>query len=137
MTEILLSLITGGVGLILLAPFGFWLNNKLDQKKKIAYPVKPFVLSEYYERMEKVSLEIQEEQEKQEKYHITLWWGLDGLRLYDDGTTKWISRRKQESVNQNISYTPCQSQVASPFSSLSSIAQYQFALNYMNSFSAN
>lgn len=108
MGEILLSLIAGGVGLMFLAPFGFWLSNKLEQEKKIECPVKPFVLSEYYERMEKVSLEIQEEQEKKEKYHITLWWGLDGLRLYDDGATKWISRRKQEPANQNISYTPCQ-----------------------------
>lgn len=99
--------ICAGCGILL--PFGlkYFIQTRNKKQKEIISPT-PFVLSEYYERMEKVSLEIQEEQEKQEKYHITLWWGLDGLQLYDDGTTRWISRRKQEPVNQNISYTPCQ-----------------------------
>lgn len=111
-----LGLIIGYVGIAigLLWPFILSLSGHKHRNKekplgpKTTLPVKTFVVSEYYERMEKVSLEIQEEQEKKEKYYITLWWGLDGLRLYDDDTMEWISRRKQESVNKNISYTPCQ-----------------------------
>lgn len=48
------------------------------------------------EEHENFILELQEEKEKQEKYEIVLWWGLDGLKLKDDGTTEWISRRKPE-----------------------------------------
>lgn len=48
------------------------------------------------EEHESYILEIQEEKEKQEAYEIVLWWGLDGLKLRDDGTTEWISRRKHQ-----------------------------------------
>lgn len=41
------------------------------------------------------TLKLQEEREKQEPYLITLWWGFDGLRLNADGSTEWISRRKE------------------------------------------
>lgn len=48
---------------------------------------------EYMERIEKVSLEILERKQPTSQV-ITLWWGLDGLRLKEDGTTEWVSRKK-------------------------------------------
>jgi len=65
----------------------------------------PFVLSEYFDRMEKTNLEILE-QRVQVKQVIILWWGLDGLQLSENGTLKWISRKKQPIVS-NV-YQPWQ-----------------------------
>ena len=65
-----------------------------------------FSVSEYFDRMEKVSLEILETMEPIDKT-ITLWWGFDGIRLSEDGTYKWVSRKKM-SV-ENVFYQPCQS----------------------------
>ena len=58
-----------------------------------------FSVSEYFDRMEKVSLEILETMEPIDKT-ITLWWGFDGIRLSEDGTSKWVSRRKKPVENQ-------------------------------------
>lgn len=65
-----------------------------------------FSVPEYFDRMEKASLEILGAREPIDKT-ITLWWGLDGIQLSEDGTSKWVSRRK-ESV-ENVFYQPCQS----------------------------
>lgn len=41
-------------------------------------------------------LKIMEDADRnREKHQIVLWLGLDGLRLNDDGTTEWISRRRE------------------------------------------
>lgn len=48
------------------------------------------------EEQENFILELQEEKEKREQYEIVLWWGLDGLKLNNDGTSEWISRRKHQ-----------------------------------------
>lgn len=61
--------------------------------------VKPFCVSEYYYRTEKIALDILERQKTADKT-ITLWWGMDGLRLNEDGTTEWISRKKPEPIKQ-------------------------------------
>ena len=53
----------------------------------------PFSVSEYYKRLEKYSLSLQSEKESRNLYLITLWWGFDGLRLNEDGTTTWINRK--------------------------------------------
>lgn len=46
-------------------------------------------------------LKIMEDAERnREKHQIVLWLGLDGLRLNDDGTTEWISRRKKETEQE-------------------------------------
>ena len=58
-----------------------------------------FSVSEYFDRMEKVSLEILETMEPIDKT-ITLWWGFDGIQLSEDGTSKWVSRRKKPVENQ-------------------------------------
>ena len=71
-------------------------------------PLEPFVVSEYYDRMEKAALDILEHQEPVNQT-IILWWGLDGLRLNEDGELEWISRKTPKPVNQNVSYHPCQS----------------------------
>lgn len=57
----------------------------------------PFIVSEYYDRMGKSALDILESQEPVDQT-IILWWGLDGLRLNEDGSLEWISRKKPETV---------------------------------------
>lgn len=40
---------------------------------------------------------------------IVLWWGLDGLRMNEDGTLEWVSRRKSKPVQEDVFYQPFQS----------------------------
>lgn len=63
-------------------------------KEKNEQMLSPFVVSEYLDRTERVGLEVLEQQKTIERT-IILWWGLDGLRLNEDGTLEWISRKKQ------------------------------------------
>lgn len=65
-----------------------------------------FSVSEYLSRIEQAALDILESMKPIDKT-ITLWWGLDGLRLNEDGTTEWVSRKKK-SV-EPVFYQPCQS----------------------------
>lgn len=62
--------------------------------------IEPFSVAEYFKRKEKLNIELLEEQ-KAAKHTIVLWWGLDGLRMNEDGSTEWI---KKKSVNQNVFY---------------------------------
>lgn len=64
-----------------------------------------FSVSEYFDRIEKAGIEIQENM-KPVDHTIVLWWGLDGLRLNEDGTMKWVSRKQ---TAENEFYQPCQS----------------------------
>lgn len=68
----------------------------------------PFVISEYYSRIEQAALDILESRNPVDQT-IILWWGLDGLKLTEDGELEWVSRKKPKLVNQNVSYQPCQS----------------------------
>ena len=80
------------------------------QRKQIQHQAKtePFIVSEYYDQIEKAALDILEHQEPVDQT-IVLWWGLDGLWLNEDGELEWISRKTPKPVNQNVSYHPCQS----------------------------
>lgn len=53
-----------------------------------------FSVSEYLSRIERAHLDILEGMEPINR-SITLWWGLDGLQLNEDGTTKWVSRKRK------------------------------------------
>lgn len=53
--------------------------------------VDPFEASAYLDRMEAVHLSIQETAQPVD-WTITLWLGLDGLRIDPDGTAEWIRR---------------------------------------------
>lgn len=85
----------------------YLISEKPNEKGRIE-PLEPFILSEHFSRMEQASLDILENQESVDKT-IILFWGMDGLRLNEDGSLEWISRKKPKPVNQNISYQPCQS----------------------------
>lgn len=67
-------------------------KRKNDDLCAYSTPVRRFSVSEYMERTEKAWLEIMREQERKPVYLITIWWGLDGLKLNEDGTTEWIRR---------------------------------------------
>lgn len=53
-----------------------------------------WTVSDYMGRMERACLDIQERRTPVERT-ITLWWGLDGLRLAEDGSMEWASRRQE------------------------------------------
>ena len=85
-----------------------YLINERPYESKQLEPPEPFVVSEYYDRMEQVALDILENQEPVDQT-IILWCGLDGLRLNEDGTLEWVSRRKTKPVQENVFYQLCQS----------------------------
>lgn len=64
--------------------------------KTIKQNYKPFSVSEYYDRIEKVSLDIASQNKKNEDYKLTLWILSDGLQLNEDGTTQWIKCEQEE-----------------------------------------
>lgn len=73
---------------------------KLNRRRYDSPPPcsEPFLVSEYYERMEKSALDIQKGQEPVDSI-IVLWWGLDGLRLNESGELEWISRKEPEQTH--------------------------------------
>lgn len=85
-----------------------YLINERPYEREPLEPAEPFVISEYYDQMEKAALDILEHQEPVDQT-IILWWGLDGLRLNDDGTLEWVRRKKQKPVQENVFYQPFQS----------------------------
>lgn len=56
----------------------------------------PLSISDYLSRRERTILDLMEQREKEGPCTITLWLGLDGLQLNEDGSTEWVSRRKAE-----------------------------------------
>lgn len=64
-----------------------------------------FSVSEYLSHIERAYLDILEALEPVSKV-ITLWLGLDGLRINEDGTMEWVSRKKPA---ENVIYKQCQS----------------------------
>lgn len=70
----------------------------------------PFSVADYWKRLEQTTIDILEEQKPVDQT-IILWWGLDGLTLDKNGELKWVSRKKDKPVNQNVSYQPCQTVV--------------------------
>lgn len=71
----------------------------------LAKQFKPFSIPDYLSRRERTILDLMERREKEEPYIITLWLGLDGLQLNEDGSTEWISRRKVEEKDANSGLT--------------------------------
>lgn len=65
-------------------------RDELQQFLMATISQKPFSVTEYLDRMEREFLKIAD---KSDKYLIVLWWGFDGLRLNEDGTAEWISRK--------------------------------------------
>ena len=55
----------------------------------------PYFVSKYLSRIEAAHLDILESKAPADKT-ITLWWGLDGLRLNEDGTMEWVSRKRKQ-----------------------------------------
>lgn len=73
--------------------FLIWKRRNTEEKERTIAAnksVRPFSVTEYLDRMERESLKLKNHREQ---YLIVLWWGFDGLRLNEDGTTEWISRK--------------------------------------------
>lgn len=85
---------------------GLWTR---PQKEQLPEHLEPFVISEYYARTEQAALDILETQEPVDQT-IVLWWGLDGLRLNEDGTLEWVSRKKPKSKETTHTYLNCRTQ---------------------------
>lgn len=92
---------------------GEWICNLFQQSSSQNNDAEPFVVSEYLTRIEKASIEILESRKPVEQI-VILWWGLDGLRLNEDGTAEWISRKKPSPVQRNVFYQPCQAVIPPP-----------------------
>lgn len=76
------------------------MERRTEQRCELEYKraITPrFNVSEYMERIEKAYLEILETRQPISQ-SITLWWVLDGLRLNEDGTMTWVSRKKPKTL---------------------------------------
>ncbi len=80
-----------------------YLINERQLEKEPVEHSKPFIVSEHHAHMEQVIIDILEHREPIDQT-IILWWGLDGLRLNEDGTSKLVNRRKGDPVPENVSY---------------------------------
>lgn len=106
--------------LIIVACHSLTHREKKEQKHGMRFTtmspeIFTLMCSEDYEpfNIESEALKLQEEREKQEPYLITLWWGFDGLRLNADGSTEWISRRKEKTGLQSVVQSIYNSQMQS------------------------
>lgn len=64
---------------------------------------KTFSVAEYLERMEKLHIDLHRQRENEKKEPVVLWWGEDGLRINEDGTTERISKRQKP---KEVVYSP-------------------------------
>lgn len=52
---------------------------------------------DYYERIENESLSLSE-RFLDDGYVLTLWWGVDGLKMDDRGHYEWIKRKREKPI---------------------------------------
>lgn len=67
-------------------------KEKAEKIRSLSIHVEPFSLTAYFDRTEKLYISLLEEAENFKPEPIILWWGIDGLRLNDDGTTEWVRK---------------------------------------------
>lgn len=68
-------------------------RKRLERSQFTSY-ISTFSASEYLDRIEQESIRLQKEREREPQHNLTLWIGLDGLRMDDDGTLQWIRRQE-------------------------------------------
>lgn len=87
--------------------FNAWTATAVRSDSSAAHKERDLMSSvhECLSRIERAYLDILEDLEPIDRT-ITLWWGLDGLRLNQDGTTELVSRKSQ---GKTVFYQPCQS----------------------------
>lgn len=88
-------------------------HKRRRKQENVAPYVSDFSPSKYLERMEQAGLDILREREKEPVYYITLWLGLDGLRLNGDGSYNWIRREDVKQKSVSVYDSACQSMVNS------------------------
>lgn len=80
-----------------------------------------FSVSDYLEKIEKLHTKILLEREEQKELVLELWWGLDGIAIYPNGTTKTLSKRpkKEKQISYiNLSSYPDSNVIEEPVKSL-------------------
>lgn len=93
----MIAWVIGMSAAIIICSLHYMINERPYEREPLE-PTEPFIVSEYYDRMEKAALDILEHREAVEQT-IILWWGLDGLRLNEDGELEWVSRRKPKPID--------------------------------------
>lgn len=109
-------LISSVVGFCIVKFLPKLIDSKLEAKRDVGrIDLESFSVQAYLDRIEQTALELLEKHEPMEQI-IVLWWGLDGLRLNEDGALEWISRKKPP---ETVFYQPCQSvQTSKGFSTI-------------------
>lgn len=103
--------ISSSLLLVAFAYFIFWFisdiylyfEKTVKAKRNKCNVISSFDVSEYRKRREKLLLEIEQERQTEPKYHVTLWFGLRGLRERVGGNYEWIYRTPQ---NPTPEFTP-------------------------------
>lgn len=92
------------------------LEKHLEEVNEKIRKLNEFKVSDYLSHIEQEAVDIQRNKENRPKKRLTLWWGLDGLRLNDDGTSEWIRRDEHKPQTSpstahkpQFNYSPCQS----------------------------
>lgn len=95
------------VAIIFTCIFTLILFRKLENKAELTVDehknVEPFCVSDYLKRTIELSDKLQHGKEQSDNYRLILWWGIDGLRLNDDGSYEWI---KKEIIKFNTLPSP-------------------------------
>lgn len=76
-------------------------SDKLPCFRPYAPPPLPFETPSYLDRMEKAHLNLLRERQPVD-WTITLWLGLDGLRIDPDGTSEWIKRSRPAPLHRAV-----------------------------------
>lgn len=104
----MIAFVIGMSAAIIICFLHYMINERPYEREPLEAP-EPFIVPEYYDQMEKAALDILEHQEPVDQT-IVLWWGLDGLRMNEDGTMEWVSRKKLKPKKRIDSYLNCEIQ---------------------------
>lgn len=94
------------LGTMIIISYFVLLKRRKKEKEKHIKKVE-FSVSDYIARRERECLKLLEEREREGPYIITLWLGLDGLRLNTDGTTEWVKRTAKKDTTTEIQNRGC------------------------------
>lgn len=96
--------------------FALWLyigifddyQHKFNEQinKMLSENIPQFSVSDYLQRIQCLSDELQHEKEQSDNYRLVLWWGINGLKLNVDGTSEWIKKESKKYTSNPVSISP-------------------------------